>query len=122
MISFKNLRFLIVDDDQEIRETLKDHLELYEAVCEEAQDGLIAFDKIKKNKYDFVISDIRMPNASGIDLLNMVRDYEGVAPKIIMMSAFTDLTIEGAKELGALGLYLKPQNMETLLELIQENF
>jgi YesN/AraC family two-component response regulator len=68
MISFKNLRFLIVDDDRDIRETLKEHLELYEAICDEAQDGLIAFDKIKNNKYDFVISDIRMPNASGIEL------------------------------------------------------
>jgi DNA-binding response OmpR family regulator len=122
MINLKNLRFLIVDDDRDIRETLKEHLELYEAICDEAQDGLIAFDKIKNNKYDFVISDIRMPNASGIDLLNMIKDYEGVAPKVIMMSAFSDLTIEGVKELGALGLYLKPQNLESLFELIKGNF
>lgn len=122
MLNLKNLRFLIVDDDQDIRETLKEHLELYGAICEEAEDGLIGFDKIKKNKYDFVISDIRMPNASGIDLLNMIRDYEGNAPKVIMMSAFSDLTMEGAKELGALGLYLKPQDMQSLFDLIAENF
>ena len=113
---------MIVDDDPEIRETLKDNLELYGANCEEAEDGLIAFEKIKNNTFDFVISDIRMPKASGIDLLNMIRDYKEKAPKVIMMSAFTDLTVEGAKQLGALGLYLKPSNMEVLLELISDNF
>lgn len=122
MSKFKNIKFLIVDDDEDIRETLREHLELYEAICDEASDGLIAFDKIKNNTYDFVLSDIRMPNASGIDLLRMLREYSGKAPKVIMMSAFTDLSDQKAKNLGALGLYLKPQDMNVLLELIEDNF
>ncbi len=122
MLNLKNLRFLIVDNDQDIRDILREHLEMYGAFCDEAEDGLIGFEKIKNNKYDFVISDIRMPNASGIDLLNMIRDYTGDVPKVIMMSTFSDLTLEGAKKLGALGLYLKPHNIESLFEIIKESF
>jgi CheY-like chemotaxis protein len=122
MIDLSRLTFLIVDDDQEIRETLKESLELYGATCDEAEDGLIGFEKVKSKEYDFILSDIRMPNASGIDLLNMIRDYEGKAPKVIMMSAFTDLSSEGAKKLGALGLYLKPNNIKILVDIIEDNF
>ena len=122
MSKFKGLSFLIVDDDIDIRETLTEKLELYGAICDQAEDGLIAFNKIKNEKYDFVISDIRMPNASGIDLLNMIREYEGRAPKVIMMSAFTDLTDFKARSLGALGLFLKPQDLNILISLIEDNF
>lgn len=122
MNRFKGKKILIVDDDSAIRETLIDKLELYGAKCEEASDGLIAFDKIKSNFYDCIVSDIRMPNASGIELLKMIKDYDKKAPKFIMMSAFTDLTDDSARELGAYGLYLKPHDLDILLELIDDDF
>lgn len=122
MNRFAGKKFLIVDDEQAIRETLIENLELYGAECDEASDGLIAFEKIKTNHYDIIISDIRMPNASGIELLNMIRNYDKKAPKFIMMSAFTDLSEQSVKSMGAIGLYLKPNSLDLLLELINDSF
>lgn len=121
MSRLKNYKLLIVDDDDDVRDVIKTKLELYGALCEEAPDGVIAFEKIKKSDYDCVITDIRMPNASGIDLANMIRDYQGKSPKLIMMSAFTDLSNEGAKSLGALGLFMKPDDLDNLVSLIEDS-
>lgn len=121
MSRLQSFKVLIVDDDADIRDVIRTKLELHGAICEEAEDGLIAFDKIKKNKFDCVISDVRMPNASGIDLLKMIREYYGVAPRIIMMSAFTDLTQESARSLGAYGLFMKPDDLEKLILMIEDS-
>lgn len=121
MSRLKNFKILIVDDDEDIRDVIRTKLELLEATCDEAEDGLIAFEKIKNNNYDCVVSDVRMPNASGIDLAKMIQDYEGKTPKLIIMSAFTDLNVESAKNLGALGLFMKPNDLDDLVALIEDS-
>lgn len=117
----KNFKILVVDDDDDIREIIMSKLELHEAICDEAPDGLKAFDKIKQNDYDCVITDIRMPNASGIDLANMIREYTGKSPKLIIMSGFTDLSNDAVKGLGALGLFMKPDDLDNLIQLIEDS-
>lgn len=121
MSRLKNFKILIVDDDEDIRDVIRTKLELLEATCDEAKDGLIAFEKIKNNTYDCVVSDVRMPNASGIDLAKMIQDYEGKTPNLILMSAFTDLNVESAKNLGALGLFMKPNDLDDLVALIEDS-
>lgn len=121
MERLKGFKLLIVDDDDEIRDVILTKLELHGAQCDEAEDGNIAFEKIKENTYDCVISDVRMPNASGIDLANMIREYDGKSPNFIMMSAFTDLNNESAKSLGALGLFMKPDDLDNLIKLIEDS-
>lgn len=121
MERLKGFKLLIVDDDDEIRDVISTKLELHGAQCDEAEDGNKAFDKIKENTYDCVISDVRMPNASGIDLANMIRDYDGKSPNFIMMSAFTDLNNDSAKSLGALGLFMKPDDLDKLISLIEDS-
>lgn len=122
MARLKNFKILVVDDDEDIRELIVTKLMLHKAVCDEAEDGIEAFEKIKNSNYDCVVTDVRMPNASGIDLVRMIRDYEGKSPRIIMMSAFTDLTNESAKNLGALGLFMKPDDLNHLVDMIENSF
>ena len=61
MSKLQGFKILIVDDDEDVRELIIAKLKLYEAKCDEAEDGLMAFEKIKQNEYDCVITDIRMP-------------------------------------------------------------
>ena len=67
-------RILVVDDEESIREFLEIMLkkEGYEVTC--AADGQIALDLIKKKSFDLVISDLQMPNVTGIELLKQVKD------------------------------------------------
>ena len=118
----ENYKILIVDDEADIREVIATKLSLYGAQCDQAEDGVVAFKKIQQTDYDCVVADIRMPNASGIDLAKMIQDYEGKSPKFILMSAFTDLNAESAKGLGVQGLYLKPDDLDYLIEMIKSDF
>ena len=113
---------LLVDDDTYILDTLRTHLELEGAMCETAENGKLALEKLQYRKFDCIISDIRMPEMSGTDLLAVVRETVMPAPRMILMSAFTDLTVDSAKSLGAHGLYLKPQHIANLFEMILDDF
>ncbi|MFT6632941.1 MAG: CheY-like chemotaxis protein [Bacteriovoracaceae bacterium] len=117
----KGTRILIVDDEQLLRETIEMHLELEGVIVSHASDGKEAFDLITKNKYNVVLSDIRMPGCSGIKLLEMVRASSLKTPPIVLMSAFTDISEDKAKELGARGMFLKPTDMSYLKELLVES-
>lgn len=119
--SLKNLKILVVDDDQMLRETIVEQLEIEGAIVSEASNGLFAFTKIITDKYDFVLSDIRMPECSGLELLEKVRAYEGKTPPILMMSSFSDISTDSVKELGAQGLFLKTETIGKFKESIIEH-
>ena len=121
MGKLSNIKILLVDDDSDIREILKEHLILHGGLVAEANDGSKAFEMIKMHDFDVVVSDLRMPNTSGIELIKLVRGYAGKAPRMILMSSFADLSSEQARDLGAEGLYLKPQNIKDLIELISDS-
>ncbi|MCB0407475.1 MAG: response regulator, partial [Bdellovibrionales bacterium] len=67
-------RVLVVDDEESIREFLEIMLkkEGYEVTC--VEDGQQALDTLKKRSFDMVISDLQMPNVTGIELLRQVKD------------------------------------------------
>src|SRR6185503_19884560 len=93
-------RVLVVDDEESIREFLEIMLrkEGHEVTC--AEDGQQALDIIKKKSFDLVISDLQMPNLTGIEMLRQVRDhYPGLL--FMMITAFG--TTETAAEAMKLG-------------------
>lgn len=118
-MSLENVKILVVDDDEVLRQTLADVLTLDSAIVEQASDGSVAFEMILKNKYNVVISDVRMSICSGIDLLHKLKSHKGRVPEVIMMSAFSDLTTQKAQELGARALFLKPAKIDEIKELIK---
>jgi two-component system nitrogen regulation response regulator NtrX len=71
-------RILIVDDEESIRETLKEILDYEGYEIEEAKDGEEALAKIKKFNYDAVLADIKMPKLDGIELLEKSKE---IAPR-----------------------------------------
>lgn len=113
------VRILIVDDEKLIRETLTELLTLDGAVVSEASDGNQAYEMIKNYNYNVVLSDIRMPECSGVDLLKRVRqDKSKDMPPILLMSAFTDISADKAKDLGAKGMFIKDSDSAYLKEML----
>jgi two-component system, NtrC family, response regulator PilR len=101
-------RVLVVDDEESIREFLEIMLrkEGYEVTC--AEDGQKALDVIKKKTIDLVISDLQMPNMTGIELLRHVRDqYPEMLFMMITAFGTTDTAVEAMK-LGAYDYITKP--------------
>ncbi|MAX66147.1 MAG: response regulator [Bacteriovoracaceae bacterium] len=122
-MSFKALNktyILLVDDEALLRDTMRTHLEIEGVIVEEASNGQQAFDLIQEKDFDIILSDIRMPECSGVELLKLIRNSSEKTPPVVLMSAFTDISAQKAKDLGAIGMFLKPDNINYLKELLVE--
>lgn len=83
-------RILIVEDEPAIQEILSDYLASLNHTVDRARNGEAARQMLEKRTYDAIISDIKMPRFSGIDLYYHVqKTYPGMAAKIIFISGDT---------------------------------
>lgn len=117
----KGVRILVVDDEPLVLDTIKEHLELEGVVVNTAISGNEALKMLADKTYNLILSDIRMPNGSGTELLKNVLSSSHQAPPLILMSSFGDITDKKARALGARGMFLKPDSMENLKELLAES-
>ncbi len=112
------IHVLVVDDEKDLREMLAEYLIAEGAEVDLAGDGLQAFELIETSKFDIILTDVRMPNCSGIDLVKMVRESTRKAPPIVMMSAFTDLSSKEIKDMGVKAFILKPTSIQRTVEIL----
>jgi two-component system response regulator PilR (NtrC family) len=117
----KAVNILLVDDDHSLRNMLSFVLGKEGYQVEEAQSGLEALKKLKDRKYDLVISDIRMPDLNGIELLKKIKLHDEEIP-VIMITAYaaTHDAIEAMK-LGAEDYIMKPFDLEELKIIINKS-
>lgn len=112
-------RILVVDDEESIREFLEIMLkkEGYEVTC--AEDGLKAKELITKKAFDMVVSDLQMPNMTGIELLKFVKDtYPDMVFMMITAFGTTESAVEAMK-MGAYDYLTKPFKIDEVRLNIQ---
>jgi len=114
-------KILIVEDEASIRRVLikilSDEDKSHE-ICE-AEDGLSAINKIKKENFDLVLCDIKMPKMDGIEVLEFTKKIKPEIP-IIMISGHGDLdtAVESMKK-GAYDYISKPPDLNRLLNTVR---
>ncbi len=110
---------LIIDDEEAIRNALRDILEMEDYEVEEAKDGIDALSKIKQNSYDAIICDIKMPKMDGMEVLERVQLLSPDVP-IVMISGHGDIdtAVETVKK-GAFDFISKPPDLNRLLITIR---
>jgi putative nucleotidyltransferase with HDIG domain len=110
---------LVVDDEAVILDVLKDVLEYEGFVVGTAGNGEDAFNELRREHYDIVLTDLKMPGLDGIGLMQRVRN-EGVPVKIIMMTGFgtVETAVEAMKK-GAFDYILKPFKPEDVVRLLR---
>ena len=109
-------KILIVDDDKYIALLLYNFLEEEGFLCDTAEDGLEALEKISKgNDYDMVLLDFVMPRMNGLEFLAAVKDINSKLP-VLMISGYRtrENTLE-ALRLGAIGFIKKPFSLKDVL-------
>ena len=116
-----DLKFLVVDDFSTMRRIVRGLLK--EMGCnngEEAEDGAIALQMLKANRYDFVVSDINMPNMNGFDLLMAVKAEDSLKhiPVLMVTAEARKEDILLAAQSGAAGYVVKPFTKATLEEKV----
>jgi DNA-binding response OmpR family regulator len=105
------MKILVVDDDDFILETISKTLKADGYDVQTASDGVIALSLIENKHFDLIISDIMMPNMSGLTLLDIVnRHYFNKIPLILISSLDKAEIILSALGMGAADFILKPVN------------
>jgi two-component system chemotaxis response regulator CheY len=122
-MSVENVRFLIVDDFSTMRRIIRNILkEIGYSNADEAEDGQVALSKLKSSPFDFVVSDINMPNMNGFQLLQQIRadDSLRTLPVLMVTAEARKEDIVTAAQSGASGYIVKPFTKATLEEKVQK--
>lgn len=111
---------LVVDDDAFLREAITFDLELLGASTVEAGNGEEAFGVVQSRHVDAVISDIRMPKVSGIELLEKIRERNAKSPYVILITGFAEFKKEEMIKKGANAVLSKPMDRKVMHELLTQ--
>ncbi|MEQ1875246.1 MAG: response regulator [Bdellovibrionia bacterium] len=117
VVETKFKTILVVDDEDELRQLIAASLVIRGFDVIEASSGTEAFRVYVERKPDLILSDVRMPNGNGAELLTQIR-AKGFDVPFILMSGYTDLSREQAVQAGAAALLNKPFNFRAVFELI----
>ncbi|NRT11342.1 sigma-54 dependent transcriptional regulator [Flavobacterium sp. 14A] len=114
-------KILIIEDEAAIRRVLgkilSEENDTYEV--EDAEDGIIGFEKIKNNDYDLVLCDIKMPKMDGVELLEAVKKIKPEIP-MVMISGHGDMeTAINTMRMGAFDYISKPPDLNRLLNTVR---
>jgi two-component system chemotaxis response regulator CheY len=118
-----DMKFLVVDDFSTMRRIVRGLLkEIGYSNVEEAEDGAVALNMLKNGRFDFVVSDINMPNMNGFDLLKAIKadDKLKAIPVLMVTAEARKEDIVLAAQTGAAGYIVKPFTKATLEEKVQK--
>ncbi len=117
------MKFLIVDDFSTMRRIVRGLLkEMGHTDADEAEDGANGLTMLKRANYDFVISDINMPNMNGFDMLKAIKADDSLKhlPVLMVTAEARKEDIVLAVQSGAAGYIVKPFTKATLEDKIQK--
>jgi len=118
-----SMKILIVDDFSTMRRIIRNLLkEIGYNNADEAEDGQVALAKLKAEAFDFVVSDLNMPNMNGFELLHAVRADAALAslPVLLVTAEAKKEDIITAAQAGASGYIVKPFTKATLEEKLNK--
>ena len=116
----KNVRILVVDDDENIRKTLSAILEGEGYKVDVAQNGNEAIKKTQTTAYNVAMIDIRLPDMEGTELLSKIKDAVPKTRKIMLTGFPTLKNAVEAVNKNADAYLMKPVDVEKIIETIQE--
>jgi len=118
-----SMRILVVDDFSTMRRIVRNLLkDIGYSNTDEADDGARALQKLKTERFDFVLSDWNMPNMTGIELLKAIRADDAIKhlPVLMITAEARRENIIEAAEAGASGYIVKPFTAATLDEKLKK--
>ena len=124
-MSDPKMKFLVVDDFSTMRRIVRNLLkELGFTNVDEAEDGLIALQKLNSLPFDFVVTDWNMPNMDGLTLLQKIRATPSLKhlPVLMITAEAKKENIIAAAQAGASGYIVKPFTAATLSEKLEKIF
>ena len=118
----KTLTFLVVDDNEDVRDVFTRLIERSGHVASVAADGVEALEALQAQTFDMMLLDLTMPRMSGIQVVRWLREHPDVAPdtRIVVISAWAGEHRAVLQELGVATVMQKPLRLQQLTALIEE--
>lgn len=118
----RQLRFLVVDDNEDIRDVFCRLVERAGHVASTAYDGQDAVETLERERFDVMLLDLTMPRMTGVEVVRWLRDRPDVAPalRIVVISAWAGENRAVLQELGITTVMQKPLRIQQLTDLIAE--
>ena len=114
----KKWRILVVDDEPDLCDLLSEEFEYQNCLTFTAASGNEALGVFEANEFDAVVSDIRMPNGNGLELLEKIKASQKSNTLVFLVTGFADVSKEEAFAKGAVDLIGKPYDIIDLCAMI----
>lgn len=116
----KKCRVLIVEDEQSVADALR--LIMEDAGCDVsvACCGLEGLEQRARGEFDLVITDVNLPDISGLEVLRRLRELSPHRPVIVITAHYTPEIVSAAEERGALAVLAKPFLPSDILNLMRQ--
>jgi CheY-like chemotaxis protein len=118
----RQLRFLVVDDNEDIRDVFCRLVERAGHLVSTAEDGQAAVEVLQDHSFDVMLLDLTMPRMGGVEVVRWLRAHPDVAPamRIVVISAWAGEHRAVLQELGVETVMQKPLRIQQLTDLIAE--
>ena len=118
----RQLHFLVVDDNEDIRDVFCRLVERAGHRATTAVDGLEAVEALQRESFDVMLLDLTMPRMNGVDVVRWMRAHPDVAPttRVVVISAWAGEHRAVLQELGIQDVMQKPLRIQQLTDLIEE--
>jgi len=118
----EKLKILVVDDNEDFCQNVKDILELEGYHILTASNGSKAINMVKQKKIDLVIMDIKMPVMNGVESSKKIKEFSPDTQVIMVTAYAVEELIRESLQNGAFGVLMKPLDFEKLFAMIEEAF
>ncbi|HBI14829.1 MAG TPA: two-component system response regulator [Desulfobulbaceae bacterium] len=116
------MRVLVVDDEKDFLEMTVKRMKKKNIECDGVTSGYDAIEKIKKENFDVVLLDVKMPGMDGVETLKEIKRLKPLVEAIMLTGhASVESGIEGMK-LGAFDYLMKPMELDKIIEKIQDAY
>jgi len=111
-------KILILDDEEVVCDRLKPVLEKHGYHVETFEDGASAVQRLSEQRFDVLVTDLKMPGVSGLDVLRFVREHSPSTRVVVITGFATAETAREAMEQGAVEFIPKPFRLSYLRDVI----
>lgn len=118
--NIKQMKILVVDDEKKIANALAERLELRGFEATPVYDGTSALALMRKDHFDGIILDLRLPDIDGIEVLKLARAEFPSIRVVILSGHGNERDFKACLELGAIACFYKPSNISKLIKALSE--
>ncbi|MCS7065711.1 MAG: response regulator [Fimbriimonadales bacterium] len=111
----KGFRVLVVEDEVLLQRVMEDAARLIGLPCEVVRTGQEALGRLRERAYDLLIQDVRLPDISGVAIVQAARQLDPTLPIILITAYTTESEVQQAVQQGVDAVLFKPFDIDTLL-------